>query len=80
MPFYDYDCTSCGAFRALKPMREAGTPQPCPRCGTAAARALAAPMLGTGSAASGWLGRPAGGRGGWRAACGFGCGHPGCAR
>ncbi|MCW5665236.1 MAG: zinc ribbon domain-containing protein [Piscinibacter sp.] len=78
MPLYDYACADCGPFRAFRPMSESALPQPCPRCGSAVPRRLAAPMLGGGEGA-GWLGRPAGNaRGGWRAACGFGCNHLHC--
>jgi putative FmdB family regulatory protein len=46
MPLYDYQCTSCGHFRQLRPMAESGVPGVCPVCGTPAARVLAAPFLG----------------------------------
>lgn len=82
MPLYDYHCEGCGGFRAFRPMAESAQAAPCPRCSAPAARLLAAPMLGGAPAVpSGWLGgRAAGaaGGGGWRRACGFGCGHPGC--
>lgn len=77
MPLYDYDCGDCGPFRAFRPMSESARAQPCPRCGSPAPRQLAAPML-SGAEGPGWLGRPAGTRGGWRAACGFGCNHLHC--
>lgn len=78
MPLYDYDCPGCGPFRAFRPMSESARAQDCPQCGGKAPRRLAAPMLAGGDAA-GWLGRPQGpGRGGWRAACGFGCNHLNC--
>lgn len=77
MPLYDYACADCGPFRALRPMSESTRAQPCPRCAVAAPRRLAAPML-AGGQDSGWLGRPAGARGGWRAACGLGCNHLNC--
>ncbi len=33
MPVYEYYCESCdGIFEALRPMREAGDPVPCPVC------------------------------------------------
>jgi len=78
MPLYDYDCPDCGPFRALRPMSDSAGAQDCPKCGDPAPRQLRAPMLSSGES-SGWLGRPAAaGRGGWRAACGFGCNHLNC--
>jgi len=33
MPLYEYYCGSCdGVFEAIRPMREAGLPVPCPQC------------------------------------------------
>jgi putative FmdB family regulatory protein len=33
MPVYEYYCDHCdGVFEALRPMREAGDPVPCPEC------------------------------------------------
>lgn len=77
MPLYDYVCPDCGPFRALRPMSESARAHDCPQCGSPAPRPLAAPMLAAGRS-SGWLGRPADARGGWRAACGFGCNHLNC--
>jgi putative FmdB family regulatory protein len=47
MPLYDYLCPGCGGFRQLRPMTQAGEPAPCPLCGAAAKRVLAAPFLGS---------------------------------
>jgi putative FmdB family regulatory protein len=34
MPFYEYDCTDCGAtFERRLRVDERNTPQPCPHCG-----------------------------------------------
>lgn len=78
MPLYDYRCDRCGAFRALRSIRESGVPALCPQCGAACGRQLSAPFLASG--ADGWLTRPRGGqgRGGWRSACGLGCLHANC--
>jgi putative FmdB family regulatory protein len=46
MPIYDYLCSECGPFTALRPMAEFQQPQPCEQCGGVAARAmLTAPAL-----------------------------------
>ena len=46
MPTYEYDCTDCGAFSAVRPMVEFRDPQPCPKCAKAAPRVtLTVPAL-----------------------------------
>jgi putative FmdB family regulatory protein len=46
MPVYDYDCTRCGPFTALRPMAESALPLACPDCGAEAPRViLGAPHL-----------------------------------
>ncbi|WP_425506162.1 FmdB family zinc ribbon protein [Sphingomonas aerophila] len=46
MPLYDYDCTACGPFTALRPMALFRDPCDCPACGADAPRALlGAPAL-----------------------------------
>ncbi|MBS0559682.1 MAG: zinc ribbon domain-containing protein [Proteobacteria bacterium] len=50
MPFYDYDCPSCGAFTEFRPLADFEKPCPCPACGRKSARALTAPALGAGTA------------------------------
>ena len=40
MPVYDYICSRCGPFSAVRPMAEFAASQPCRGCGAAAARAL----------------------------------------
>jgi putative FmdB family regulatory protein len=46
MPVYDYACSVCGPFRALRPMADYADPQPCETCGRPAPRAiLAAPAI-----------------------------------
>lgn len=84
MPFYDYRCTRCGDFRAIRPMTESRVPQPCPDCGTPSARMLSAPFLAGQDPYAGSGIRPpaktAGtdGRVHWRSACGLGCTHQHC--
>lgn len=39
MPIYDYHCSSCGPFDALRPMVERDSPAACPACAQASARA-----------------------------------------
>jgi putative FmdB family regulatory protein len=41
MPTYEYACPDCGGFTALRPMAQHHDPQPCPACGTPAARVIA---------------------------------------
>lgn len=45
MPLYEYDCTSCGPFRAWTSLSEAQSPSACPDCGGRAPRAIAMPFL-----------------------------------
>ncbi|WP_407309907.1 FmdB family zinc ribbon protein [Pseudomonas sp. nanlin1] len=46
MPIYEYDCTTCGDFTALRPMAQRDVPCQCPACGSAARRViLTAPGL-----------------------------------
>lgn len=40
MPTYDYLCTECGPFTALRPMADYADPQDCPGCGSSARRAM----------------------------------------
>ncbi len=49
MPFYDYDCVTCGPFTALRPMAEFTAPAPCPACATASPRQFTSvPQIGGG--------------------------------
>jgi putative FmdB family regulatory protein len=46
MPVYEYLCSACGPFTAVRPMREFDLPQECEECGEAAPRAmLTAPAM-----------------------------------
>ena len=45
MPVYEYECTDCGEFSALKPMSHATQPCACPQSGTASARKISAPFI-----------------------------------
>lgn len=45
MPVYEYECTACGVFSALKPMSRSADPCECPECGTLSARKISAPFL-----------------------------------
>ncbi|AYO83819.1 FmdB family zinc ribbon protein [Methylobacterium brachiatum] len=46
MPVYDYACTACGPFTAMRPMAEFKDPHACPDCGEACQRAfLTAPRI-----------------------------------
>ncbi|MES2481654.1 MAG: zinc ribbon domain-containing protein [Pseudomonadota bacterium] len=46
MPTYDYRCTGCGDFDALRRISARDEPCPCPDCGQAATRVLGtAPQL-----------------------------------
>ena len=40
MPVYEYECTACGGFSAVRRLAEYKEPQPCPDCGTPSPRAL----------------------------------------
>ena len=46
MPLYDYECGTCGEFRAWRKMSEWEASVPCPVCSLPASRLAAAPMLG----------------------------------
>ena len=47
MPTYDYRCTDCGGFSAVRKLSERNDPCACPRCGTIGERVLfAVPMYG----------------------------------
>lgn len=52
MPMYDYSCSSCGEFSALRPLSEYRDPMPCPTCGETAARVITAPNLACMSASN----------------------------
>lgn len=45
MPLYDYACLTCGAFRALRPLRESRLPAPCPQCAVPCEKRVTAPFL-----------------------------------
>jgi putative FmdB family regulatory protein len=45
MPFYDYDCDSCGEFRLLRSMEERNSPARCPHCSAEGTRIILAPNL-----------------------------------
>ncbi len=45
MPTYDYVCSGCGGFEALRRLAERDHPMACPQCGSPAPRVLAAPQL-----------------------------------
>ena len=42
MPTYDYACTDCGGFDALRPLSARDQPVACPACGAASPRVFAA--------------------------------------
>ncbi|BBU27555.1 hypothetical protein BTHE68_12890 [Burkholderia sp. THE68] len=53
MPFYDYECATCGAFEAARRIAERDEPAACPQCSATAARVtIGAPSVG-GASASG---------------------------
>ncbi len=53
MPTYDYMCSACGPFTALRPMSEYASPQPCARCAGLSPRALlSAPSFAASSSAA----------------------------
>ena len=81
MPLYDYRCTPCGDFRAMRPMSQALQDELCPGCGRPAPRLRVAPFLagaGGGSSSAGQAGSGTRGGGNWRHLCGLGCRHAGC--
>ena len=43
MVIYEYLCTDCGVFTAMRQMAHSSLPQPCPVCRTPAPRACVAP-------------------------------------
>ena len=45
MPFYDYDCRSCGGRFELRQGFDASPEQPCPTCGAQARRRIHAPPV-----------------------------------
>ena len=46
MPTYDYACSGCGGFDAIRSLSQRNEPAACPACGTAATRVfVAAPQL-----------------------------------
>ena len=46
MPTYDYHCTHCGPFEAMRLMADRDAAAPCPRCGAQAGRIMvSAPRL-----------------------------------
>ncbi|MGW5841056.1 FmdB family zinc ribbon protein [Methylorubrum extorquens] len=46
MPTYDYNCSACGPFTAMRPMAEFRDPCACPACGAGAGRTfLRAPAI-----------------------------------
>ena len=42
MPTYDYACSGCGGFDALRRLAQRDEPAACPRCGSASPRVFAA--------------------------------------
>jgi putative FmdB family regulatory protein len=48
MAVYEYLCTDCGAFSAVRPMRDSSLPQPCPLCATLSPRAWITPPVFSG--------------------------------
>lgn len=45
MPLYEYECTTCGTFTALRKMSESQAPAACDECGAMGRRILSAPRL-----------------------------------
>jgi putative FmdB family regulatory protein len=45
MPIYDYECASCGPFRRMMKMSEAGAACACPACGEPGRKQVTAPYL-----------------------------------
>lgn len=43
MPTYDYDCTGCGGFDAIRSIGRRDEPAACPACGEASPRVMGAP-------------------------------------
>ena len=40
MPYYDYECGTCGPFTEMRPMAQSAEPCSCPECGGASPRAI----------------------------------------
>ena len=53
MPTYDYACTGCGPFEALRRIADRDGVTPCPRCGRQAARMLGAAVGSVGAGGTG---------------------------
>ena len=47
MPYYDYQCETCGPFEQFRRMSEATQPMACPSCQQSARRVLSSPFLAT---------------------------------
>jgi putative FmdB family regulatory protein len=48
MPVYDYACSECGAFEAVRRISERDDPAACPTCGATAVRVtVGAPSVGS---------------------------------
>lgn len=45
MPLYEYECTSCGVFSALRKMSESSLAVMCEECGEMSERIISAPHL-----------------------------------
>ena len=45
MPIYEYHCTKCGPFTAMRPMAQSAAPSDCVSCGRGAARVLSATFV-----------------------------------
>lgn len=45
MPYYDYECASCGRFELRRSLAQRDTPATCPRCAALATRVISAPQL-----------------------------------
>jgi putative FmdB family regulatory protein len=75
MPLYDYRCSSCGDFRAFRPMAESSAAGVCPTCGEPSERLIATPFLAGGDVHGSTAAGGGGGHIGFRHACGHG---PGC--
>ncbi len=45
MPLYEYECTTCGTFTALRRMSESQSPAACDICGEPGSRIISAPHL-----------------------------------
>ena len=45
MPFYNYECGSCGQFEALAKLDAFADPAVCPECGKEAPRLMSAPPI-----------------------------------